>query len=174
MCVCVCVCVCCHPIYSERQTCGRISRGHTGSLHLPSAVLALIFIARRIQLSLSLVDRGVYRILCTHKLIVLHLLGMIFFFFLARKNPSSCNCTEIRTHVPTPEGFGYQLNRRGDRLSMHRGIAKNLLVWNLRSTKGKVIENRCLWRLERRCLHILAGQRFDHPYNCKSIDFTIC
>ena len=33
--------------------------GHTGLPHLPSAVLALIFIARRIQPSLSLVDREV-------------------------------------------------------------------------------------------------------------------
>ena len=33
--------------------------GHTGFLHLPSAVLALIFLARRIQPSLSLVDREV-------------------------------------------------------------------------------------------------------------------
>ena len=33
--------------------------GHTEFLHLPSAVLALIFIARRIQPSLSLVDREV-------------------------------------------------------------------------------------------------------------------
>ena len=32
---------------------------HTGFLHLPSAVLALIFLARRIQPSLSLVDREV-------------------------------------------------------------------------------------------------------------------
>ena len=32
--------------------------GHTGLLHLPSAVLALIFLARRIQPSLSL-DREV-------------------------------------------------------------------------------------------------------------------
>ena len=31
--------------------------GHAGLLHLPSAVLALIFVARRIQPSLSLVDR---------------------------------------------------------------------------------------------------------------------
>ena len=31
--------------------------GHTGFLHLPSAVLALIFIARRTQPFLSLVDR---------------------------------------------------------------------------------------------------------------------
>ena len=33
--------------------------GHTGFLHLPFAVLAFIFIARKIQLSLSLVDREV-------------------------------------------------------------------------------------------------------------------
>ena len=32
---------------------------HTGFLHLPSAMLALIFLARRIQPSLSLVDREV-------------------------------------------------------------------------------------------------------------------
>ena len=34
-------------------------KGHTGLLHLPPAVLALIFILRRIQSSLSLVDREV-------------------------------------------------------------------------------------------------------------------
>ena len=33
--------------------------GHAGFLHLRSAVLALIFIARRIQPTLSLVDREV-------------------------------------------------------------------------------------------------------------------
>ena len=33
--------------------------GHTGLLHLPSAVLAFIFLARRIQPFLSLVDREV-------------------------------------------------------------------------------------------------------------------
>ena len=33
--------------------------GHTGFLHLPSAVLALIFLAGRIQLFLSFVDREV-------------------------------------------------------------------------------------------------------------------
>ena len=33
--------------------------GHTGFLHLPSAVLALTFLARRIQPFLSLVDREV-------------------------------------------------------------------------------------------------------------------
>ena len=33
--------------------------GHTGLLHLPSAVLALFFFAKRIQAFLSLVDREV-------------------------------------------------------------------------------------------------------------------
>ena len=54
--------------------------GHTGFLiHLPSAVRALIFVARRIQPFLSLVDRE--RILCTNELIVLHPLGIFILFF---------------------------------------------------------------------------------------------
>ena len=60
----MCVC-CCRPVYSARQACGRTNRGgvtqeegHTGFfIHLPSAVLALIFLARRIEPFLSLVDR---------------------------------------------------------------------------------------------------------------------
>ena len=52
--------MCCLPIYSGRQACGRTSRGHTGFLFLlPSAVLALIFLAKRIQPFLSLVDRDI-------------------------------------------------------------------------------------------------------------------
>ena len=48
----VCVCVFFLPITQEE--------GHTGFLiHLPSAVIALIFLARRIQPFLSLVDREV-------------------------------------------------------------------------------------------------------------------
>ena len=64
------VCVCCHPIYSGHQVYERINavvgvtqeeeEGRTGFLHLPSAVLTtLIFLARRIQPFLSLVDREV-------------------------------------------------------------------------------------------------------------------
>ena len=56
--------------------------GHTGfSIHLLSAVLALIFLARRIQPFLSLVDREVECLLCTNDLIVLHPLGIFIFIF---------------------------------------------------------------------------------------------
>ena len=50
--------------------------GHTGFLHLPSAVLALTFLARRIQPPFSLVNREV-EFLCTHEINFLHLLGMM-------------------------------------------------------------------------------------------------
>ena len=55
--------------------------GNTGfSFHLLSAVLALIFLARRIQPYLSLVDREV-EFLCTNDLIVFHPLGIFIFIF---------------------------------------------------------------------------------------------
>ena len=62
--MCVCVCVVIPFILDVRLV--DVPAGvtqeedHTGFLiHLPSAVLALIFIARRIQPSLSLVDREI-------------------------------------------------------------------------------------------------------------------
>ena len=63
--VCVCVvCVCCHPFildvrFVDVSAGVTQEKGHTGFLHLPSAVLALIFLAGRIQPFLSLVDREV-------------------------------------------------------------------------------------------------------------------
>ena len=85
----VCVCVVIPSILDVRLVdvpAGVIQEGHTGSLHLPSAVLAFILIARRIQLSLSLVEREVEFCVPT-TLIVLHLLGMffVFVFFCVRK-----------------------------------------------------------------------------------------
>ena len=60
---------------------------------MDAPVLALIFIARRIQqASLSLVGREVEHDI----IIVLHVVGHD-----VRENPSSCDCAEIRTHVPT-------------------------------------------------------------------------
>ncbi|CAM9152638.1 unnamed protein product, partial [Ascophyllum nodosum] len=58
-------CSCCHPfsfILDVRLVgapVGVTQEDHTGFLHLPSAVLALIFITRRIQPSLSFVDQEV-------------------------------------------------------------------------------------------------------------------
>ena len=63
--------------------------GHTGFLiHLLSAVRALVFLARRIQPFLSLVDREVEFCVLTI-LIVLHPLGILVlvFSFLVRKIP---------------------------------------------------------------------------------------
>ena len=80
----LCACMCCHPIYSGRQASGRTSWGHTEFLHIPSSVLAFVFVARKIQSSFSLVDREI-NFLCTHELFVLHLLG-IFFFFCEKKS----------------------------------------------------------------------------------------
>ena len=93
----------CHTIYSGRQTCGRTSRvtqkeGHTGFLHLPSAMLALIFLAKRIQPSLSLVDREV-DFLCTHELIVLHLLGMIFYIIIFIFWEEKSQCTLVSSMI---------------------------------------------------------------------------
>ena len=57
--VCVCVCIF-FPFILDIKFVGHTSRGHTGFfIHLPSAVRALIFLARRIQSFLSLVDREV-------------------------------------------------------------------------------------------------------------------
>ena len=50
------------------------------SIHLFSAVLALIFLARRIQPFLSFVEREV-EFLCTNDLFVLHPLGIFIFIF---------------------------------------------------------------------------------------------
>ena len=56
---CVCVCIFFRFILDVKFV-GNTSRGHTGFLiHLPSAVRAFIFLARRIQPFLSLVGREV-------------------------------------------------------------------------------------------------------------------
>ena len=82
----MCVCVfSSHPFWtsSSLDVLAGVTQeeGHTGFLiHLPSAVRALIFVARRIQPFLSLVDREV-EFLCTNELIVLHPLGIFILVF---------------------------------------------------------------------------------------------
>ena len=63
VCVCACLCVVIPCIldvgFEDVPAEVTHEEGQTGFLHLPSAVLALTFLARRIQLFLSLVDREV-------------------------------------------------------------------------------------------------------------------
>ena len=104
-CVCVCVCVCFLPIHSGHQVRwthqpgphrGKVTQGFL--IHLLSAVRALIFLARKIQPLLSLVESEVEFCVLTTLFIVLHPLGIFFFFkFLSEKNP----VCRGRTHVPT-------------------------------------------------------------------------
>ena len=88
----ICVCVfSSHSFWTSIDVPAGVTQeeGHTGFLinHL-SAVHALIFLARKIQLFLSLVDREVEFCVLTI-LIVLHPLGIfiLFFSFLVRKIP---------------------------------------------------------------------------------------
>ena len=87
--VCVCVCVCMFSSHSFWTSSSldvpagvTQEEGHTGFLIHLSAVRALIFLARRIQPFLSLVDREVKLCVLT-TLIVLH--PSDFFFFLIFK-----------------------------------------------------------------------------------------
>ena len=84
----VCVCVLSSQFILDVKFIGSTSRRHTRFLiHLPSAVLALIFLARRIQPFLSLVNREV-EFLC-NDLIVLHLLGIFIFisYIISEEKP---------------------------------------------------------------------------------------
>ena len=98
--------------------------GHTRLfIHLPSAVRALIFLARRIQLFLSPVDRESNLCTINNDLIVLHSLGIFFFFFFSEKNPVDRN----RTHVPTCQKVTrLPLSYRGNRL------VKTFIRWDHR------------------------------------------
>ena len=87
MCVCVCVVI---PFVldvrlvdapagvtqEEGHTGGR---SHTGFLHLPFACLNFY---REKDSAIPFPRRPRKRILCTHELVILHLLGVIFFFFV--------------------------------------------------------------------------------------------
>ena len=104
MCVCVCVFYS-HSFWtsSSLEVPAGVTQeeGHTGFLiHLLSAVRAFIFLARRIQPFLSLVDREIEFCVLTNDLIVLHPVGHFFWFlvcFSSEKNP----VCRGRTHVPT-------------------------------------------------------------------------
>ena len=71
--------------------------GYTRFLHLPSAVLALLFIARRIQPSLSLVDREVEFCVPTSQPIFTFWAYFFCFvlFCFVKKNPSSVQLVTV-------------------------------------------------------------------------------
>ena len=75
-------------------------------IHLLSAVRALIFLARRIQPFLSLVDREVeFCVLILHPLVI----SIFVFLFFSEKNPV---CRD-RTHVPTCQRVTRYLSATG-------------------------------------------------------------
>ena len=94
--VCVCVyCVCVFfPFILDIKFVGRTSRGHTGGrshriFHPPSFCGACLNFSREKDSAIPFPRRPRSRILCTDDLIVLHPLGIFFFFnyFLVRKIP---------------------------------------------------------------------------------------
>ena len=101
--LCVC-CVCFLPIYYGRRACGRTSQGHTGGrsrrISQPPSFCGacLIFLARRIQPFLSLVDRDVEFCVVTNQSFST---CWAFFFFCEKKS----QLPGFATHVPTSEGF---------------------------------------------------------------------
>ena len=121
MSVCVCVCVCSSHLFwtsSSLDVPAGITReeGHTGFfIHLPSAVRALLFLARRIRPFLSLVDHEVEFCVLTI-LVVLHPLSIFIYLFFRETIPF----TRIRTHVSTCQNVTINSTRlllsyRGDR-----------------------------------------------------------
>ena len=77
---------------------------HGGFLHLPSVVLALVFLARRIQPFLSLVEREVE--FCV---------GHFFFFFCEEKSQSVRLQRDSNSRPNVKRFRGCQLNHWGDR-----------------------------------------------------------
>ena len=94
--------------------------GHTGFLiNLLSAVLALIFLARRIQPFLSLVDREVeFCALTIQSFSTRWAFYFLFFIFLVRK--SRLPGSNSRPNVS--EGYEVPLSYRGDRHRVKRGL----------------------------------------------------
>ena len=96
--------------------------GNSGVFHLPSAGLALMFMASRIQPSLSLVDRKSNLYSVYLRINVLHLMGMTFFFFLflfSEKKSHFVGLHRRSNSRPKVRRFrDYQLNHRGDRLQL--------------------------------------------------------
>ena len=94
-CVCVCI-VYWHPIYSGRQVCGRTSRGRPREegrrVSSPCFCGACLNFYREEDPAVPFTSSSVKS-------------NFVSFSTTCRKNRSSCDDSEIRTHVPTSEGF---------------------------------------------------------------------
>ena len=108
--------------------------GHTGFfIHLPSAVRAFIFLARRIQPFLSLVDREAEFCVLTIKSFSTSWAFYFYFLFFSEKNPV---CRD-RTHVPTCQKVTrLPLSYRGDQLhvTLCTPVQDSQLVYTIKIT----------------------------------------
>ena len=111
----VCVRVLPSP-YSGRQTCGRTSRGHTGGrsyrISPPSFCSACLNFSSRGGFSPSFPSSTVKSHFLYPRIYSSPLVGHDFYYYIyiepiyfVSENLRSCDCTEVRTHVPTSEGF---------------------------------------------------------------------
>ena len=119
MCVCVCVCVSSHLFWTSSSLDAPAGvtqeERHTGFLiHLPSAVHAFIFLARRMQPFLSLVDREVEFCVLTIESLSTSW-TFLFLFFVFTEEKSQLPGFEL-TSQRVRRLRGYQLSYRGDRL----------------------------------------------------------
>ena len=105
------------PFILEINFVGRTSRGHTGRsqriFRPPSFCGACLYFSREKDSAVPFPSRPCSRILCTNDFIVLHLLGIFIFYFLARKNPLLPGFELTSRRVRRLRG--YQLSYRGDR-----------------------------------------------------------
>ena len=116
------VCVCLLPIYSGHQVRWTYQpgshrrKGHIGFLiHLPSAVCALIFFARRIQPFLSLIDREVE--FCVLTIQSFSTRWAFFFFFFFREKKSRLPGFELTSNVS--EGYDVTSELQGMYVCMY-------------------------------------------------------
>ena len=131
---------------------GRTSRGHTGFfIHLLSAVRALLFLARRIQPFLSLVDREVEFCVLTIKSFSTRwaFFVFLFFYFLVRKIPfAGIELTSQRV-----EGYEVPLSYRGDRstnLNIYQYTSIQLNGLNFSHRKEKEKKGPTAWPVQTR------------------------
>ena len=122
--MCVCVCSVAMPFILDVWLVDKPAgvtqeERHTGFLHLPSAVPALLFIARRVQSFVPFPRRPSSRILCTNEFIFT--CWAFFFFFIVMKNfallcitcGSSCSSSLVRQRIYRGGGLKKSLNASG-------------------------------------------------------------